>query len=264
MRKIDTTIYNCHDERLPEKARGLRIAVLADLHNNRFGPNDEDLLAVTRDFAPDLILMPGDLVVGRRGESDYEPMIYLCRNLRRIAPVYVSPGNHEQCLAEMGGRESAAYRAFLGRLWERDVEMLENGSILTPYGIRIYGLALDMSYYKRGRVKPFSAADLDRLIGMKDPEEFVILMAHDPVYFPAYALWGANLTVSGHQHGGMFRLPGIGGVISPQLSLFPKYDAGEYHAPDAQMILSRGLGSHHVDLRFLGNAPEFVGIVLDK
>ena len=136
MRKMDTTIYTCRDERLPEKAKGLRIAVLADIHNNRFGENDADLVRVTAAFEPDLILIPGDLIVGSRGERDYEPMLYLIRELRRIAPVFLSEGNHEERLACMEGPEKYAYEAFLGRIWELDGEMLINQSFLTDAGVQ--------------------------------------------------------------------------------------------------------------------------------
>ncbi|MBR1758540.1 MAG: metallophosphoesterase [Lachnospiraceae bacterium] len=264
MKRIDQNIYEVKDERLPKAAKGCRLAVLADIHNNRFGENDNDLLAVVKDFAPDLILIPGDLIVGERGAIDFEPVLFLLRKLRKIAPVYYSEGNHEEILDTIGPEASEQLRAFYGRCWEEDVEVLKNESIVTPQGIRIYGLSLSMLYYRRARMTALSMEALDQKLGLKDPEEYAILLAHHPAYFPQYALWGANLVVSGHQHGGMVRLPKIGGVISPQLALFPKYDAGEYRELESTMILSRGLGSHTIDLRFLGNAPEFVGIVLDS
>ena len=263
-RKIDSTIYSCGGARLPESARGMRLAVLADLHNNRLGAGDEDLLRVTKEFAPDAILVPGDLVVGRRGEQDYEPLLYLVKRLRRLAPIYLSPGNHEEKLAGMSGAEGRAFEAFLGRLWELDAEYLENRSMKLRPGLRICGLSLGPEYYKRFGAKKAEEETIRELLGKKRPEEYTILLAHHPNYFPAYAAWGADLVVSGHQHGGLFRLPFVGGVISPQLELFPKYDAGEYTEGESHMILSRGLGSHALDLRFLGNAPEFVGIVLDS
>lgn len=55
-----------------------------------------------------------------------------------------------------------------------------------------------------------------------------VLLAHNPVYFDTYAAWGADLTLSGHLHGGIVRLPLLGGVISPQMKLFPDYTRGCY------------------------------------
>ena len=74
-------------------------------------------------------------------------------------------------------------------------------------------------------------------------KEFQILIAHNPQYFDEYAKWGADLTVSGHVHGGIVRLPFIGGVISPAIALFPKYDGGHYEIDKKHLILSRGLGT---------------------
>ena len=74
------------------------------------------------------------------------------------------------------------------------------------------------------------------------------------MYFDNYAAWGADLTVSGHLHGGIIRIPGIGGVISPQAKLFPKYDAGHFRKDGKDLIVSRGLGTHTVNIRIFNPA----------
>jgi predicted MPP superfamily phosphohydrolase len=102
---------------------------------------------------------------------------------------------------------------------------------------------------------------LASLIGDKPNKNFAILIAHNPVYFTEYTRWGADLTLSGHLHGGLVRLPFIGGVASPQIRLFPKYSAGNYTENGQQMIVSRGLGSHSLMPR-IWNAPEIVSITL--
>lgn len=90
-----------------------------------------------------------------------------------------------------------------------------------------------------------------------------ILLAHNPNYFPVYARWGADLTFSGHIHGGMIRLPFVGGLLSPETLLFPKYDGGSYQIEDKTMILSRGLGRGSMGLR-LFNSPEIVTVTLAR
>ena len=95
----------------------------------------------------------------------------------------------------------------------------------------------------------------------KAPEGYTILLAHNPNYFDVYADWGADLSLSGHIHGGMIRLPLIGGVLSPETLLFPKYDAGVFENGAAKMILSRGLGRGRMGIR-LFNPPEVVSITL--
>ena len=83
------------------------------------------------------------------------------------------------------------------------------------------------------------------------------------MYFEEYAAWGAELTVSGHVHGGIVKLPFIGGVISPALILFPKYDGGRYDTLGKTLILSRGLGTHSIPVRMF-NPGEIVLIDLKK
>ena len=120
----------------------------------------------------------------------------------------------------------------------------------------IYGLDLpEYWYHKFWEKRDFSKEEVEKLLGSPKKDTFSILIAHNPEYFPYYAAWGADLTVSGHIHGGIMRLPRIGGVISPSLRLFPKYDSGEFEENEKKMILSRGMGLHHVKLRFF-NRPE--------
>ena len=90
---------------------------------------------------------------------------------------------------------------------------------------------------------------VDRYVGHSDNSRYQVLIAHNPLYFPQYAAWGADLTVSGHVHGGIIRLPLLGGVISPAIVLFPKYDGGKFEIDGKNMILSRGLGTHSIHVR---------------
>ena len=104
------------------------------------------------------------------------------------------------------------------------------------------------------------AEEIREALGEPAEGAYRILLAHNPDYFSAYAQWGADLTLSGHLHGGMVRLPKIGGLISPNWTLFPKYDHGLYTIEEKKMIVSAGLGSHTIKLR-INNPPELV--VLD-
>lgn len=104
---------------------------------------------------------------------------------------------------------------------------------------------------------------LNRVLGNPEKKCFNLLIAHNPDYFDAYADWGADLTVSGHVHGGLMRLPFLGGVISPKLRLFPHYDGGRFEKDGKEMILSRGLGTHTLPIRIF-NPGEMVVIRLRK
>ena len=85
-----------------------------------------------------------------------------------------------------------------------------------------------------------------------------ILLSHNPLYYPAYRDWGADLTLSGHIHGGIIRIPGLGGLLSPDLTLFPRYDGGHFTERGKHLIVSRGLGNHFL-VRVM-NPPE-IGVI---
>ena len=90
---------------------------------------------------------------------------------------------------------------------------------------------------------------ISRLLGDSDRDAFQVLIAHNPQYFPEYSDWGADLTVAGHVHGGIIRLSVLGGVISPAIALFPRYDGGLFERKGKYMVLSRGLGTHSIHVR---------------
>ena len=66
-----------------------------------------------------------------------------------------------------------------------------------------------------------------------------------------------DLTLSGHAHGGQFRLPFIGGLFAPGQGFFLEYDSGVFCEEGTQMVVSRGLGNSLFPLR-LNNRPEIV------
>ena len=98
---------------------------------------------------------------------------------------------------------------------------------------------------------------LQETLGEVKEDYYEILLAHNPDYFEEYADWGADLVLSGHVHGGMMRLPILGGVVSPAFKLFPKYDGGLFKIGKSTMILSRGLGMHTIPIRIF-NPGELI------
>ena len=104
--------------------------------------------------------------------------------------------------------------------------------------------------------------DLEQKFGRPDEKHFHILMAHNPVYFDTYAAWGADLTLAGHLHGGIIRIPGIGGVITPQVKLFPEYDRGFFERNGKYMAVSAGLGEHTVPIRIF-NPPQLILLTIE-
>lgn len=247
--------------RVPHLKKRMCIVLLADLHNKRYGEKNQKLLDAVDEQKPDVVLCAGDLITSKP-KASMDNAMDLVSVLAGKYPFYYGNGNHEyRIFHEPGtyGRMGERWRAFLKGC---HVRMLENACIfLEEYNVRICGLDLPTSCYKkldRGKVDKKA---LDRFLGKHEDGVCNILLAHNPAFFETYAEWGAELTLSGHVHGGIVRLPWIGGVLSTSLTLFPRYDGGLYEKDGRKMVISRGLGSHTIPVR-LFNPAELVSIEL--
>ena len=252
----------CH-EKIVRKANGLKIAFLSDLHNSCYGRGNSKLLQAIQDENPDLILIGGDMLIGKNG--DYmDNACTLLQNLSMKFPVYYANGNHESRMKFNPDKYEDRYQIYEKKLKAMGVSLLCNESVfLEEQDITITGLELDEYYYQKGKKVMMEESDMEDLVGVSDRENFQILLAHHPEFFEKYSEWGANLVLSGHNHGGIVRFPLLGGVISPQYRLFPKYDGGLYKKDGNYMVLSRGLGTHTIKIR-LWNVPELCMIELKE
>lgn len=247
-----------------DKLNGLKrekkIVFLSDLHNKEYGTGNRKLLDAIQEAGPDLILIGGDMLIGKKGCS-FAPALDFVLKLPSICPVYYACGNHEQRMKEKAEEYGDVYRSYQKQLEECGVQFLENDSILLEEGeskIRIWGLELPLVTYTKFKQYQIAECDIEKCIKKDASSAYEILLAHNPVYFDVYKKWGADLVLSGHLHGGIIRLPGIGGVITPQAMLFPKY-SGEMTTEGKQtIIVSRGLGTHTVNLRFLNEAEMVI------
>lgn len=225
---------------------GQRIALLTDLHGCLHGRKNGRLLRMLDKVSPDYICIAGDMTV-KNGEYT-DDMLELLRKLSEKYPVYYAPGNHEIRMPQ--------YDEYRQQLRQYGVQYLENQVLPIGGNVLVYGLDLpEYWYHKVWEKREMGAGDITDLLGDCDENCFSILLAHNPEYFPQYAQWGADLTLSGHVHGGIIRLPRLGGVIAPSLQLFPTYDAGLFEEKGRHMVLSRGLGLHHIKVRYF-NRPE--------
>ncbi|MBR6044963.1 MAG: metallophosphoesterase [Ruminococcus sp.] len=224
---------------LPAGFEGKKILHLSDLHKKRYGEGFNNLLNTCAFLEPDLIFFTGDLF--SRDETNMAPKLVFMQRLMRIAPVYYIVGNHE---TDAPDRMTAVNAA----LEKAGVHVLYNSSEtakLSGDEVMITGTALPASHYRRPKGQsrtPVTAELLRELIGEPDSERVNILLSHDPLPFEAYAEWGADLVFAGHVHGGVIRLPFIGGLLSPERRFFPKYSKGLYRIGGSQMIVSAGLG----------------------
>lgn len=233
-----------------------RYVVLSDLHNKSYGEKNSRLIRKIIGLTPERILIAGDILTAKPGKS-YEVALDLIKNLAEKYPIYYGMGNHETRLflyPETYGDMGERYLADLNKV---SVDFLKNESQQCEDNIRITGLDMDRNYYKRLKKYPMDSNYLKETLGEADKQKYEILLAHNPDYFEEYAEWGADLVLSGHVHGGMMRLPVLGGVISPSVKLFPKYDGGIFKIGKSTMILSRGLGMHTIPIRIF-NPGELI------
>ena len=233
-----------------------RYVVLSDLHNKSYGEKNEKLLKSIDKLAPEAVLIAGDILTAKPGKS-YEVAYELMKNLAAKDPVYYGMGNHETRLflyPEVYGDMGKRYEEDLNRI---SVKFMKNESRECKDHIRITGLDMKRDYYKRFKKYPMNSEYLTETLGAARTEMFEVLLAHNPDYFEEYAQWGADLVLSGHVHGGMMRLPILGGVVSPAFRLFPKYDGGLFKCGKSAMILSRGLGMHTIPIRIF-NPGELI------
>ncbi len=237
----------------------LRAVVISDLHNKRYGRENERLLEAVREQKPDVILIAGDILTAKPGK-EIETAVSFLSSLVKEYPVYYANGNHEQRLKlypEKYGDMAKRYGQALAELGIRP--FVNAHARLKEYGISIYGAEIDKQYYKRFGKPVMDAAYLQKTLGKAEAESFTILLAHNPEYFPQYAAWGADFVVSGHVHGGIVRIPFWGkGLVAPSLKPFPKYDGGIFREKDAVMLLSRGLGAHTIPLRLFNPGELWV------
>ena len=252
--------YSIKQEKIKQNYRAV---LLADLHNKKFGKDNELLLNAIHEQKPDGVWIAGDMLTAHPGKS-METAIALIRALAEKYPIYYANGNHEHRLKlypETYGTMAQEYAEALEKVGV--APLVNECRVLKEPNIAVYGAEIGREYYKRFTNPVMEEAYLKELLGEPEKKMYTVLLAHNPDYFPSYARWGADLVLSGHVHGGMVRIPGWKGVVSPNVRLFPKYDGGQFTEGNSTMILSRGLGMHTIPVR-LFNPGELIVIDFEK
>lgn len=238
------TKYEYFDKELPAAFDGYRILQVSDLHNKLFDKNQTPLVELTREAAPDIIVITGDMIDGNHPHVD--PAIRYAEQAVDIAPVYYITGNHELFAA-------AETTELLTRLRACGVQVLETEEVvLARGGEKISLLGFDSSYAVNGLQKKL----------VQDARcDYRIVLMHNPLLFPKLSELDVNLALAGHIHGGQVRLPVIGGLYGPEQGILPEYDDGMYTENDTTMIISRGVGNSGFPVRVF-NRPELVLVTL--
>ncbi|MBR2927669.1 MAG: metallophosphoesterase [Oscillospiraceae bacterium] len=244
--KVDFT-----SRRLPALFDGYRIVQISDLHGAEFGEDNEKLLHEVKRAKPDCIVLTGDLVDQHRG-ADYGQIRQLATALSAIAPSYFVTGNHEWAVGSVPELKALLTECGVGVLSNEYVTLTKGNDSIVLAGID------DPNGYADQKTPEALAAE----IAAAEGEPFWILLAHRNNRFrEQYSLLGADLTISGHGHGGLIRLPFTDGLISTDRTLFPTHTDGFYEDNGATVFVSRGLGNSGITRR-LFNRPQLAVLTL--
>ncbi len=251
---LETTHYTYAAEQLGADLEGYRIVQISDLHNAKFGKNNQKLVDRIRECEPDMIVLTGDLV-----DSNYtnvDRAVQFVDEIVKICPVYYVTGNHEYWL------EKSEYDELMDGLIGAGVVILDDQVVEISRGDAKFRLVgLDDKSLADGTLGTLLNNTHNVVHEDSDEREFTVVLAHEPQYFARYAGTGVDLVLSGHAHGGQFRLPFVGGIVAPDQGFLPEYTAGEYYMNGTEMIVSRGLGNSVIPVR-LFNFPEIVCVEL--
>jgi len=232
-------------EKISGDLDGFKIVQISDLHNANFGRDNDKLLNLIKKQNPDIVVITGDLVDSNH--TNINRALEFAQKVQEICPTYYVTGNHEYWLDEKD------LDILLSGLRARGITILENECVNIEKGNSSFILAgLDD--------RNLSDNTLANIL-QDHKGEFTVVLAHEPQYIFNYSREKVDLVLSGHAHGGQFRLPLIGGVVAPDQGFNPQYTDGEYKINDTTMIVSRGLGNSIIPVR-LFNYPEIVCVEL--
>lgn len=263
--------YTCQSKDIPESFSGYRIVQLTDIHSVRTEKQGKLIYDKVVSAQPDIICVTGDLVdshyYGKNGIKGETYTLWLLEEILKLAPAYMIYGNHEMILLD--NPEKNAFKVAVEKL---GVEIINNKTIKlhSPDGeddMYLAGIQDPATLYKNYKYA-FIDTNGERMEAMLDTvtvdvtnEDFVLLLSHRPEYMEMYDQYPIDICLTGHAHGGQFRLPLIGGVYAPGQGFFPKYTQGVYETTDLGMYVGTGIGNSTIPFRIF-NPPEIVTIVL--
>jgi len=246
--------------KIPEGFHGYRILHMSDLHNSCYGEGNKELIQKIEKLRPDVIFYTGDMIDKQNLSKDHFRM--LIEGISNKYPAYFVDGNHEDELSIEEKREFISLLNSTGIRYLDDemISLERENDRITLFGLRLPKKYLRNTYDENGIIG-LRKEELVKRFGVLEPG-FSMQLAHNPLYFDVYADYGIDLTFSGHVHGGVVRLPIIGGLLSPDRTFFPKYSKGLYEEADKKIIVSPGIGG--VKLRVFNRPTLYVVKLLRK
>ncbi len=247
---LEISRYEVNSQKLPESFDGFKIVQLSDLHGAEFGEDGMELVDKVGSLEPDMIALTGDFVTD---EGDLAAVEKLAARLVKLCPVYFVSGNHE-----FGSGLAVKVRNILERA---GVKYLSNEYLTISRGedgILLGGVEDPLAY-----ADMLSPDELAQKMNDAAPDAFKILLGHRNYWMTEYPELPVDLIFCGHAHGGLIRIPGVGGLIGTDRRLFPDFDAGQFNNGRYTLIVSRGLGNS-VSIPRIFNRPEIVCVELSS
>lgn len=233
----------------------IKIALVTDLHSCKYGKSQKTLIDAVIKQNPDIVLLGGDIFDDKIPDENTE--LFLA-GISGKYPCYYVTGNHEYW--------SRRVDEMLDILRKYNVTILDGKSETVEVNnqkISISGIDDPDANFYTGKGEGFYA-QLDELNQTKDNSQYTILLAHRPSYVNKYLDYNFDLVLSGHAHGGQWRIPFLlNGVFAPDEGFFPKYAGGQYDFPNGKMIVSRGLARESTRVPRIFNRPELVIVNLE-
>lgn len=232
-------------------------AVLSDLHFSKFGKDNKFLISAVKKINPDFIIVSGDFFDFHGGRSNKELVLKTLDELLKIADVYFAPGNHDKRYNEITGENCLKYASEAGCIV---LDGSYTDTQIKGRKVRIGGI-FDHSVYLEDYGERWHKSEVYSFLkDFQETEDLKLLIMHRPnTFIYTKDKWDIDAVFCGHDHGGIWRIPFIGGVYAPEQGIFPEYDRGEYSFGKMKMFLSSGLEGYYIVPR-LFNPPEILKI----
>ncbi len=246
---LDKTRYILKNKRFD---KNMKVLFLSDLHNRNIVKKILEIVDIEN---PDIIIFGGDMSNERIKETD---KVFKLIDKLKNKTIYYTFGNHEEMM------NNKDYKLYLNKLNKTHAKILNNETIKLSQNINLIGFNSGIKAYFKFHKLGLSKKIILNSINKIDDKKYNIMIAHNPLEFSSYVDSNIDLVLSGHVHGGLARIPLIGGILSPDYTFFPKYDSGMYIKKRTRMIVSRGIGySKRIPFRIF-NPGEIVIISLMK